>query len=236
MLDYGYFILKGLCFNKVYPLKYYIIAGESSGDNYGALLIESLKSIDPNAQFMFWGGPKMRATSQGQVVSIADTSFMGFWEVLKNIGTIRELFKKAKSTIKQFAPDMLILLDYPGFNLRLLKWAHDNEIKTTYYISPQLWAWKKKRYTKLRDYADLFFVILPFEKPFFDRLMTPCKYYGHPLTEIIPLQLKPITSVRKVGLFPGSRIQEIEKHLPILLSFAQKHQELDFKIARSFSY
>lgn len=212
-------------------MKYYIIAGESSGDNYGALLINAIKKRDRASIFNYWGGQNMKAAADGQIKSIADTSFMGFYEVIRNLKTIRGLFTEAKQTITTFNPDVLILIDYPGFNLRILKWAKTKGIKTVFYISPQLWAWKKNRYKKLRDYADLFFVILPFEKSFFDELNTSSIYYGHPLTEIIPPQNKSLKPIQKIGLFPGSRQQEIDKHLPLMIEFCKEHKEVSFTIA-----
>jgi len=219
-------------------LKYYLIAGEASGDTYGGLLMNALRDRDSKAEFCYWGGPSMKSISSGQIKSISETSFMGFWEVLKNARTIRGLFTIAKESILEFKPDMLILLDYPGFNLRILEWASQKGIKTTFYISPQLWAWKKNRYKKLRDFADLFFVILPFEKVFFDNLKTPSIYYGHPLKDINHFndfrekKLNITSDIKTVGLFPGSRIQEIEKHLPTLILFTEQFPQIEFKIAK----
>lgn len=193
--------------------------------------MDAIIKIDRSAVFHYWGGPKMAAKSSGQIRSISETSFMGFYEVLKNFKTIHSLFKEAKRTITDVKPDMLILIDYPGFNLRILEWAKSHNINTTFYISPQLWAWKKNRYKKLRDFADLFFVILPFEKPFFDNLKTPNIYYGHPLTEIIKPRKRAVSEIKTIGLFPGSRPQEIAKHLTSMVEFSQKHTNINFIIA-----
>jgi len=212
-------------------MKYYIIAGESSGDLYGGLLMREIIQKDSAAQFRFWGGPKMRKHSAGQLKSLEETAFMGFWEVAKNALAIKELFAFAKYSIKEFRPDIIIFIDYPGFNLRMLKWAHGEKFKTCFYISPQLWAWKKKRHAILRDYADLFFVILPFEKNFYSNLDTPCIYHGHPLLEIVTAQKEEVKEIKTIGLFPGSRAQELEKHMPILLEFAKTHSDYQFKIA-----
>ncbi|NNE16303.1 MAG: lipid-A-disaccharide synthase [Saprospiraceae bacterium] len=212
-------------------MKYFIIAGEPSGDNYGALLMDALTLEDNKAEFQFVGGPKMKAESPNQLISIEDTAFMGFWEVLKNIFNIKQLFKSVKKSILEFKPDTLILIDYPGFNLRIVNWAYDQGIKITYYVSPQLWAWKKNRYKILRDKVDLFFVILPFEKKFFEQLNTPCQYFGHPLTELIPQQNKNLKEVKQVGLFPGSRAQEVEKHLKIFSELAHFYPQYEFTVA-----
>lgn len=212
-------------------MKYYIIAGEASGDLYGSQLIARLQLIDKDAQFRFWGGPKMNAQSTGQLKSIKETSFMGFLEVAANIFVIKELFRFAKYTIKEYTPDVVIFLDYPGFNLRMCEWCKKEGYNTVYYISPQLWAWKENRHKILRSYADLFFVILPFERDFYKNLDTPCIYHGHPLLEEIGTQKAPSESVTKIGLFPGSRKQEIKKHLPIMMGFAMAHPEYSFVIA-----
>lgn len=212
-------------------MKYYIIAGESSGDIYGGLLMKEIHRLDPQAQFRFWGGPKMKAHSSGQLKSLEDTAFMGFWEVAKNALAIRKLFAFAKYSIEAFKPDLVIFIDYPGFNLRMLKWAHAHSFKTCFYISPQLWAWKKKRHTLLRDFAHLFFVILPFEKNFYQNLDTPCIYHGHPLLEIVPHQKETISEIKTIGLLPGSRAQELEQHMPILMAFASAHPNYQFLIA-----
>lgn len=212
-------------------MKYYLIAGEASGDLYGGLLIDYLKSLDADAEFRYWGGPQMKSAADGQFKSIKETSFMGFVEVARNIFKIRSLFQTTKKDILDWQPDIVIFIDYPGFNLRMLKWAKSNGFKTCFYISPQLWAWKKGRHAILRDYADLFFVILPFERDFYRNLDTACSYVGHPLLEIIPPHVELPEFVSRIGLFPGSRIQEIREHLPLMIKFASEHPEYNFIIA-----
>ncbi|MBT8189647.1 MAG: lipid-A-disaccharide synthase [Bacteroidia bacterium] len=213
-------------------MKYYIIAGESSGDLYGGLLIQELKKLDQKAIFRYWGGPKMELQSPGMVKSIKETSFMGFVEVAKNVFTIREMFSFAKTDILDWQPDVLILIDYPGFNLRIAQWAKQKNIKLAYYVSPQLWAWKENRHKILRSSTDLFFVILPFEQDFYRNLDTPCIYYGHPLIDLIQdRETKENITVKKVGLFPGSRKQEIKRHLPLMVEFASRHQQYHFIVA-----
>ena len=214
-------------------MRYFIVAGESSGDLYGGLLIQALKAIDTDASFAYWGGPKMRAESNNQLKSIKETAFMGFVEVAKNIFTIRQLFKDAKEQILEFDPDIVIFIDYPGFNLRMTQWVKDKGIKTCYYISPQLWAWKEGRHKILRDFVDEFIVILPFERDFYKNLDTPCHYYGHPLLEVIDSKnsTDDAVEIKTIGLFPGSRKQEIERHLPLMVKIAGQHPELNFRIA-----
>lgn len=194
--------------------------------------MNEIRSNDPSASFKFWGGPEMRKHSSGQLKSIKESSFMGFWEVAKNAKKIKGFFDFAKYSIKKFNPDIIIFIDYPGFNLRMMKWSKDQGFKTAFYISPQLWAWKENRHKVLKNKADLFFVILPFERDFYRNLDTPCQYVGHPLLEIIPEKNKETPKVIKnIGLFPGSRRQEIENHLPTLLAFAATHKEFNFVIA-----
>jgi len=212
-------------------MKYYIIAGEASGDLYGSRLITALQSLDADAKFRFWGGPKMQAVSTGQLKSIKETSFMGFLEVAANAFVIRDLFKFAKYSIKEWNPDVIIFIDYPGFNLRMCKWAKLQGYRTIFYISPQLWAWKENRHKLLRDYVDQFFVILPFERDFYRNLDTPCIYHGHPLIEHIPQQRNSTEKIKTIGLFPGSRKQEIKKHLPIMVEYAMAHSDNTFIIA-----
>ncbi len=213
-------------------MKYYLIAGESSGDLYGSLLMQQIKLLDAEAEFKYWGGPKMKAVSTGQLKSIKETSFMGFYEVAKNAFKIREFFAFAKYSIQQYEPDLVLFIDYPGFNLRMATWAKQKGYKTAYYISPQLWAWKEKRHKILRDYIDRFYVILPFEKEFYTNLDTECHYVGHPLLEVISESKKVVPiKVGKIGLFPGSRKQEIAKHLKVMLAFAVDKPEYHFVIA-----
>ncbi|NNE27457.1 MAG: lipid-A-disaccharide synthase [Saprospiraceae bacterium] len=213
-------------------MKYFIIAGESSGDLYGGLLMKALRSVDQDAEFAFWGGPQMKEVSSNQLKSIKETAFMGFVEVAKNIFNIRQLFIDAKKHIADFSPDLIIFIDYPGFNLRMTTWAKAQGYRTCYYISPQLWAWKEGRHTILRDYVDDFIVILPFERDFYKNLDTPCQYFGHPLMEVIdPSVIKDPVEVETIGLFPGSRKQEIERHLPLMVNIAGQLPHFKFIIA-----
>lgn len=208
-------------------MKYYIIAGESSGDKYGAALMHQLSLQDKDASFRFWGGKAMMAQSPNCDMSIEKTSFMGLLEVLLNIHRISALFSQAKTNITAFHPDMLILIDYPGFNLRIAKWASRRGLKVAYYISPQIWAWRKYRYRHIKKYTSLFFPVLPFEQDLYKELGVAFDYYGHPLVEHIGSERikAPVNQFNTIGLFPGSRLQEVQKHIPVLASFARQHPE-----------
>jgi len=214
-------------------MKYYIIVGEPSGDIYGAALMRALKKIDKHAQFRFWGSDEMKSVSDTCDVSIEETSFMGLVEVLNNFGKVLLLFSKAKKYISQYKPDLLILIDYPGFNLRMAKWAKKNKIRVAYYISPQIWAWRKYRYKAIRDYTDLFFPILPFEKKLYHELGVEFKYCGHPMTERIPSSesKKEIQKIHTVAIFPGSRLQEIRKNVAVLSEFVNANPDYNFCVS-----
>ena len=213
-------------------MKYFILVGESSGDMYGARLIESIKSMDGNAEFKFWGGPQMFSVDKNRLKSIEQTSFMGLTELVKKLGLIRKLFKNAKADINQFKPDIVIFIDYPGFNLRMAKWCHQNAYKVAYYISPQIWAWRKYRYKSIKKYTDLFFVILPFEQKLYQTLGVKAHYFGHPILEHIKAKDNTISNeIQKVGLFPGSRIQEIEKHLALMLCLCKRNPGIEFIVS-----
>ena len=145
-------------------MKYYIIAGEASGDLHGSNLIKEIKKLDADADIRCWGGDKMQATGATLVKHYRDLAFMGFAEVIKNLPAILKNFKFCKEDIRNFNPDAVILIDYPGFNLRMAKWTKQNGFKTIFYISPQVWAWKESRVKAIKKYVDKMIVILPFEK------------------------------------------------------------------------
>ncbi len=172
-------------------MKYYIIAGEASGDLHSSNLMRELKLLDTNADFRFWGGDLMLSVayatdSTGTLVKhYRELAFMGFFEVLLNIRTILKNLKLCKKDIAQYQPDVLILVDYPGFNLRIAKYAKNSGIRVFYYISPQIWAWKKSRIKIIRQYVDKMFVILPFEKDFYKQLDYSVDFVGHPLLDAI---------------------------------------------------
>ncbi|MBK9221874.1 MAG: lipid-A-disaccharide synthase [Saprospiraceae bacterium] len=206
--------------------KIYIIAGEASGDLHGGQLIKEIKKSNPSIDVRGWGGNNMESAGVQLDIRYEKTNFMGFTEVLKNLFTILDLFKITKKSILEFKPDAIILIDYPGFNLRIAKWAHQNLIPVYYYIAPQAWAWKEKRVLILKKYVKKLFVILPFEKLFFSKHGIDTYYFGHPLLETIKQfkfnpefrKVHKLTNKSIIALLPGSRKQEISKLLPIYLN------------------
>ena len=220
-------------------MKYYIIAGEASGDLHGSNLIRHLKLNDSEADVRCWGGELMQQQGAKLVKHYRDTAFMGFVEVIKNLGIIRKLFKFCHQDILDFQPDIVILIDYPGFNLRIAKWAFEHDIKVFYYISPQLWAWHSSRVKQVKKYVSKMFVILPFEKDFYQKYQYEVDYVGHPLLDITTnyktntnflsqngLNEKPI-----IALLPGSRKQEINSMLPIMLEMIDQFKDYQFVVA-----
>jgi lipid-A-disaccharide synthase len=166
-------------------MKYYIIAGEASGDLHGSNLIKEIKLLDPAADLRVWGGDKMEAAGGTLVKHYRDLAFMGFVEVIKHLPTILKNLQFCKEDILQFKPDALILIDYPGFNLRLVKWAKENDLRVIFYISPQVWAWKESRVKLIIKYVDKMLVILPFEKGFYKKWNYDVEYVGHPLVKVV---------------------------------------------------
>lgn len=223
-------------------MKYYIIAGEASGDLHGSNLMKALLKKDNNAEIRFWGGDLMQAVGGTLVKHYRELAFMGFVEVLFNLKTILNNIKICKEDILKFQPDAIIFIDYPGFNMRIAKWAKENEIKTHYYISPQIWAWKENRIKAIKRDVDKMYVILPFEKNFYeDKHHYPVEFVGHPLIDAIQNQ-KPIeAAVFKaennldekpvIALLPGSRKQEITKMLSVMLSVVDDFPDYQFVIA-----
>jgi len=212
-----------LCNDKI--MKYYIIAGEASGDLHGSNLIHHLNKLDSKAHFRAWGGDKMHAEGAEIVKHYRDLAFMGFIEVIVNLGTILKNISFCKKDILAYQPDVIILIDYPGFNLRIAEFAHKNGIKVFYYISPQIWAWKENRVHKIKQVVDRMFVILPFEKDFYARFDMEVSFPGHPLLDAIlsyKNQVKESNlfsdSQPIIALLPGSRKQEISTMLPVMLN------------------
>ncbi|WP_263602212.1 lipid-A-disaccharide synthase [Chryseobacterium sp. PET-29] len=222
-------------------MKYYIIAGEASGDLHGSNLMKALKQKDPNAEFRFWGGDLMAKQGGTLVKHYRDLAFMGFLEVAMNLRTILNNIKFCKEDIQNNKPDVLILVDYPGFNLRIAKFAKEQGIKVVYYISPQLWAWKEGRVEIIRKYVDEMMVILPFEKDFYSKHGVYSHFVGHPLLDAISTLEEINTEDFKIqnglnekeiiALLPGSRKQEVEKMLQIMLSVRPYFKEYQFVIA-----
>ncbi|WP_293874019.1 lipid-A-disaccharide synthase [Flavobacterium sp.] len=223
-------------------MKYYIIAGEASGDLHGSNLMKALFKEDGEANIRFWGGDLMQNVGGTLVKHYRELAFMGFSEVLINLKTILNNIKLCKADIEKFNPDVIIFIDYPGFNMRIAKWAKARKIKTHYYIAPQIWAWKENRIKAVKRDFDKLFVILPFEKDFFEeKHHFSVEFVGHPLIDAIHnrqkideatfrkannLDQKPI-----IALLPGSRKQEISKMLSVMLSIVLDFPEHQFVIA-----
>ncbi len=223
-------------------MKYYIIAGEASGDLHGSNLIKALKKEDSNAQCRVWGGDLMQAEGGELVKHYRELAFMGFAEVLFNLRTILKNITFCKKDIDRFKPDALILIDYPGFNLRIAKWAKKKGIPVHYYISPQIWAWKEGRIKDIKRDVDQMYVILPFEKDFYEKKhQFQVDFVGHPLIDEISErpQVDPELFRREnqlddrpiIALLPGSRKQEITKMLRIMLSTTADFNDYQFVIA-----
>jgi len=220
---------------------YYLIAGEASGDLHGSNLMKEIIALDENARFRFWGGHKMgEVAKQEPVVHISHLAFMGFKEVLLNIRAILKNLSYCKKDIKSYKPDVLILIDYPGFNMRMAKFAKKQGIKVVYYIAPQVWAWKQSRVKALRRYVDKLLVILPFETEFFSGFGVNNVFVGHPLLDEIEKFKRHLPSVRKedydknkpvIAIMPGSRKQEIKSSLPIMAQVANNYPDHNFVIA-----
>lgn len=223
-------------------MKYYIIAGEASGDLHGSNLMKAIFKKDPQAEIRFWGGDLMQQAGGTLVKHYRDLAFMGFAEVVMNLKTILNNIKLCKADISEFKPDAIIFIDYPGFNMRIAKWAKELGIPTHYYISPQIWAWKENRIKAIKRDVDFMYVILPFEKDFYEKKHGfPVKFVGHPLIDAIhnrehvdeasfrkefSLDEKPI-----IALLPGSRKQEISKMLSEMLAVADDFPAYQFVIA-----
>ena len=222
-------------------MKYYIISGEASGDLHGSNLIKELKKKDADADIRCWGGDKMQAAGATLVKHYKELAFMGFLEVIKNLGTILKNIKFCKEDILQYQPTTLILIDYPGFNLRIAKWAKEQGIKVIYYISPQVWAWKENRVKLIKECVDKMLVILPYEKEFYKKWNYEVEYVGHPLVEVVDefLNNDQQTTNHKqqttniIALLPGSRQQEILKKLPIMLEVAKHFPDYQFVVAKA---
>ena len=223
-------------------MKYYIIAGEASGDLHGSNLMKALYKEDSQADIRFWGGDLMQNIGGTLVKHYRELAFMGFIEVIFHLKTILNNIKICKKDILDFQPDVIVFIDYPGFNLRIAKWAKELGFKTHYYISPQIWAWKENRINEIKRDVDKMFVILPFEKDFYeDKHHFLVEFVGHPLIDAIHnyptidedffrkenhLNEKPI-----IAILPGSRKQEITKMLSVMLSVVKDFPDYQFVIA-----
>jgi len=224
-------------------MKYYLIAGEASGDLHGSNLMKGLKNIDPEAEFCFWGGDLMQQQGGHLVKHYKKTAIMGFLEVVLNLRKINNFLKICKKDILEYSPDVLILIDYPGFNLRIAEFAQAKGIKVYYYISPKIWAWKESRIKKIKAFVDRMFVIFPFEVEYFKKHNYPVDYAGNPLLDAVQekinepgsldefitnngLENKPI-----IAILAGSRKQEIDRNLGVMLEIIQNYKNYQFVIA-----
>jgi lipid-A-disaccharide synthase len=225
-------------------MKYYLVAGEASGDLHGANLMKALKEKDPQAQFRFFGGDLMLAEGGELVKHYADMAFMGFAEVVINLRTILKNLKSCKNDIAAWQPDVLILIDFPGFNLKIAEFAKANGIFVCYYISPKVWAWNQKRVFKIKRIVDHLFCILPFEVDFYKQWGMQVDYVGNPLLDAVAA-FKPdadfykqhqLSDKKIIALLPGSRKQEISRLLPDMVAVAKKWPDYQFIVAGAPSF
>ncbi|MEN8249432.1 MAG: lipid-A-disaccharide synthase [Bacteroidota bacterium] len=222
-------------------MKYYLIAGERSGDLHASNLMKALIKKDSNAEFRYFGGEQMQAVGGELVVHYRELAFMGFWEVLTNLGTISKFLKQCKKDIDSFQPDAIILVDYAGFNLKIAKYAKSDGYKVFYYISPKVWAWNQKRALKIIDRIDHMFSILPFEVDFYKKFgWEDVTYVGNPVVEAVKQHIVDDSFISKnnidkdsklIAVLPGSRMQEVKKILPVVTEVIKQHPEYQFGIA-----
>lgn len=224
-------------------MKYYIIAGEASGDLHASNLIKEIKKIDHQITIRAWGGDMMEKQGATIVKHYRDLAFMGFAEVILNLKTILNNIRFCKEDLLKFKPDVLVLVDYPGFNLRIAEFAHQHQIKVVYYISPQVWAWKQSRVKKIKKVVDRMLVILPFEKQFYEKFNMDVDFVGHPLLDAIDQQKNSLSNQKEfrsryqldarpiISILPGSRTQEIKTILPIMMQMEEEFPDLQFIIA-----
>lgn len=227
-------------------MKYYFLTGEPSGDLHASNCMKEIMNLDEKADFAFTGGDLMeKLTGKKAAIHIKQMAFMGFIRVLQNIFTIKQNFKIVKQDILRFKPDLLVLVDYPGFNLRMAKWAHENKIKVDFYISPTVWAWKEGRVEIIKKYTNKLFVILPFEEAFYKKHNHKVYFVGHPLIDAIE-QKKPtlksktdfikdngLTDKPIIAVLPGSRAQEIEYMLGIMMEVTKNFKDYQFVVGGS---
>ncbi|MBN2611073.1 MAG: lipid-A-disaccharide synthase [Bacteroidales bacterium] len=229
-------------------MKYFLIAGEASGDLHGSNLMKGILKSDPGAVFRFYGGEKMKVAGGTMARHYKELALMGIWEVFKSLKKFHGFIEECKEDIRKFAPDVLILIDYAGFNLRIAKFGKQNSIPVFYYISPKLWAWGKSRANRIRKYVDRLFVILPFEVAFYKKLRIEAAYYGNPVVDVIEefkanyhetqeafrarhqIGEKPV-----IALLAGSRKQEIDLCLPLMVNASKAFPGYCFVLAGASS-
>lgn len=219
-------------------MKYYLISGEASGDLHGSNLIREIKKLDTEAHIRCWGGDMMQAAGAELVMHYKERAFMGFLEVAVNLRKILKNLQYCKDDLLAWSPDVVIFIDYPGFNIPIAQFAKRNGFKTVFYISPQVWAWKEGRVKTLREVIDKMLVILPFEKEFYHKWDYEVVYVGHPLVQVVDEFKKAHSYLtkperRNIALLPGSRMQEIKKKLPIMLRLTKEFPDCTFSIAQA---
>ncbi|MGZ3757912.1 MAG: lipid-A-disaccharide synthase [Mucilaginibacter sp.] len=226
-------------------MKYYLVAGEASGDLHGANLMKALKEQDGHAEFRYFGGDLMKAEGGTLVKHYADMAFMGFVEVVMNLRTVFKNLNFCKQDIATWQPDVLILVDFPGFNLKIAEFAHEQHLKVYYYISPKVWAWNQKRVLRIKRIVDHLFCILPFEVDFYKKWGMEVDYVGNPLLDAIAA-FKPDENFHQkhnldpnkkiIALLPGSRKQEINYLLPDMVEIAARFGDYQLVIAGAPSF
>ncbi len=226
-------------------MKYYLLAGEPSGDLHGANLIKGLQKADSEAQFRFWGGDLMAKAGGAENLAkhYRETSFFGIVQVLKNLRTIRRQMRECQADVAAYAPDALILVDYPGFNMKMARWAKVHGIRTVYYIAPKVWAWREWRIKSIRRFVDLLLIIFPFERNYFARKGIQAVFEGNPLEDAIEARrptLPTPEAFRKqnglddrpiIALLAGSRRGEIRDNLPLMARLSEKFPDRQFVVA-----
>lgn len=224
-------------------MKYYLVAGEPSGDMYGARVMQKINQLDPHAEFRIWGGDKMEKEGGVQISHIKERAFMGIWEVIKNLRTIKQNLTLFKQDFIQNKPDALILIDYPGFNLRIAPIAKELGIPVHYYIAPKVWAWNRKRITKIKAFVNYLYTILPFEPEFFLQHQITSDYVGNPLVDLISEYKQDTATIQQlkdgkpvIALLPGSRKMELANILPIMATIPKHFPDYRFVMAGSDSF
>jgi len=225
-------------------MKYYIIAGEASGDLHASNLMKEIKIKDPSAEFRFLGGDLMKEQGGTLIKHFKETAYMGFIDVLIHLRAILKNIKFTKTDIQDYKPDVLILVDYPGFNLRIAEYAHELGLKVYYYISPKIWAWKQSRVEKIKKYINKLFIIFPFEKEFYKKHNYEVEYVGNPIMDAIEIKEADFKKFKKsynlkdkeiIALLPGSRKQEIKHNFPLMIKTAEFFPEYQFVVAAASS-
>ena len=220
-------------------MKLYILTGESSGDIHAANLVRELKLYNSSVKIRAWGGERLIAEGVDLAKNITSAAFMGIWDVIKNLNTIRKNLIYCKRDILEYKPDAIILVDYPGFNLKIAKFAKENDIKVFYYIPPKVWAWNKSRAYKMKSYVDELLVIFPFEVDFYEKIGMKATYVGNPLLDEISKSDLSFNSQNEkpiIALLPGSRRQEIDLILPEMLKVIPEFPDYQFVVAGVSSF